>query len=222
MRVIPNRTDDEGPPARLLRQREQRQHSAGAALFCAIGIVAIQIAGRAHATIMHVRHTLIPTRANDVGGEINFVVRRTNAGAELDHEVARSGSKFGVHPVNRVRDDAELCSLLPGMDQSDRASDRIDEVNGATIRHVDAETDTALVRHQTIASIETFVGSHRRVDHADAIIVNLLRRDEGHSCDAIESPHFSMNLIEPLECFRFFVRDIDSRDTRGEAVHETG
>ncbi len=178
--------------------------------------------GGADARVVDADHTVISTGPNNLGCEINFIMRRTNAGAELHDEVARSGSKFGVHPVNRVRDDAELCSLLPGMDQSDRASDRIDEVNGATIRHVDAETDTALVRHQTIASIETFVGSHRRVDHADAIIVNLLRRDEGHSCDAIESPHFSMNLIEPLECFRFFVRDIDSRDTRGEAVHETG
>src|SRR6266581_7570732 len=76
------------PSARIgrrltVREAEQREHPAGATFFGPIGIVGVQIAGRANAAVMNLVQACSLTLSNDIRSEIDLVMGRTNARAEL-------------------------------------------------------------------------------------------------------------------------------------------
>ena len=70
-------------------QPEQRQHATGFSFFGAIGIVTIQITSRADARVVNFFHAERPTLPDNFRREIDFVMRRTNTGAELHDQFGR-------------------------------------------------------------------------------------------------------------------------------------
>ena len=72
--------------AASLSQTEQCEHAAGFSFLGAIGIVKIGMTSCADAAVVDLFYALRATLLDDVCREIDFVMRRTNAGTELhDH-----------------------------------------------------------------------------------------------------------------------------------------
>ena len=144
-----------GEHFRLIRNRwiesNYGQHPAGFSFFGAIGVVAVQIAGGADAGVVDLLNAERTTLPDDFGGEIDFVVRRANAGTELHDHVRGIGAEAINHLSDRVCDDAELGAFAPGMHKADRRRFRIYDVNRATVGDVNAERDTALIRDNAVA-----------------------------------------------------------------------
>ncbi len=65
------------------------------------------------------------------------------------------------------------------MNEADRATNRIYQVNCATIRDIYSEAQIKLIRDQTIGSVEATIAIERPVDCGDKIAMDLLRRGEG-------------------------------------------
>src|SRR4029077_18564308 len=68
---------------RPLPQCNQSKHAAGFSLFGAIGIVTIQIAGRAYAGVVNLFYPEGATLPDDFRRKIDLVMRRANTGTEL-------------------------------------------------------------------------------------------------------------------------------------------
>ncbi len=85
------------PARRLGSHRQEREHSAGAAFFCAVGIVAGRLACSACAGIVNLLDAQRTALAEDLSGEVDLVVRRTNARTELNHEIAGNGTEPLTH-----------------------------------------------------------------------------------------------------------------------------
>src|SRR5438477_10554861 len=99
----------------VLRQREQRQHSSGSTFLGAIGIIALRFTSRAGARVMYLRHTRAAKLPNDLGCEIDLVMRRPNTGAELRDNIRSLGTELLVHLSNRGCDDPALRAFAPRM-----------------------------------------------------------------------------------------------------------
>ena len=84
------------------------KHPAGFTFLGAIGIVAVQIAGGAESGVVDLLNAQRTTLPDDFGSEIDFIVRRANAGTELHDHLRRIGSEAINHFVNGIGDDAEL------------------------------------------------------------------------------------------------------------------
>lgn len=106
------------------------------------------------------------------------------------------------------------------MHQPNRATHRIDQINRAAIRHVDAETNATLIRNQAITTIKAFVSGDGIIDNRHAIPMHLLRGDEWRGAEAVLGSDFAMNAIQPGERFRFVVRHLDPRHPQGETVRD--
>ena len=102
------------------------------------------------------------------------------------------------------------------MHESDRLLNRIDKIDRAAIRNVDAEANAALVRDQPITRIEAGIVRDRRIDDGDTVTVNLLSRDERRFANPELVPHLAMNAIETTKRFRFVRADVNASDARGE------
>ena len=106
--------------------------------FRAVGIIAVQIAGGAAAGIVHALYARGSGLPNDLRREVDLIVRRSNAGAELHDKIAWPRAETFPHFLDRARDDRQFRPLLPGMNEPDAALDRIDQVNGAAISDINA------------------------------------------------------------------------------------
>src|SRR6476646_10380726 len=163
------------------------QHPPGFSLVGAVGVVASQITGSARAGVVDVLNAERPALPDDFGGEIDFVVRRANAGAELHDHVRGIGAEAFNHLSDRVCDDAKLGSFASGMHKANRRRFWIYDVNCAAVSDVNAERDAALIGDDSIArgefaawrgrrSAASAVGAERRpylIDNCNFISVDL-------------------------------------------------
>jgi len=119
------------------------------------------VAGRAYARIVNFFHTQRATLPDNFRGEIDFVMRWANTGAEL-HDHARG---IGAEAINRfpdrIRDDAELGAFASGVYKTDRRRFWIDNVNSTTVGNVNAQRDAALIRDDAVAPREFYLASLR-------------------------------------------------------------
>jgi hypothetical protein len=202
----------------MLPQSQKREHPAGAALLGAIGIVTRQVASRADPGIVDRAHAEIPALPDDVGGKIDFVMRWSNTRTQLDNQVGWTRPELISHRLNRVRDHAEFGAFLAGMDESDRATNGIDEINRTAIGNVYAETDPMLISDDPIAIGETFVRRDRHVHNGNLFPMDLLRGDERSRAQLMFGANFSMNTVESCERFGLVVRHLDAGNTERETV----
>ena len=106
----------------------------------------------ADAAVVDFMNTERAALPDDISSEIDFVVRRANAWAELHDYLLGIGAEAIDHLLDRVRDDAELGAFASGMHKADRRRSRIYDVNCATICDVNAERDTALIGDDAVAA----------------------------------------------------------------------
>jgi len=104
------------------------------------------------------------------------------------------------------------------MHQPNRVTHRIDQINRAAIRDVDAETNAALICNQAITTLKALVSGDGFIDNRHAISMHLLRGNERRRAEAVLGSDFAMNAIQPGERFRFVVRHPDPRHTQSETV----
>src|SRR5438477_1652514 len=136
-------------------QRQQRQHPARLSLFRAIRIVMFQIAGRTDTAVVNFFDTGIATLPGNFGGEINFVMRRPNAGAELRDQIARPDTKSLAHPFNCAPNDSEGSSFLARMNQTNCCCILVNQIDRAAVGHINPEANIPLIRNQPITPFET-------------------------------------------------------------------
>ena len=76
-----------GEYRRTLLKRQEREHATSPPFLGAIGIIAVQVARGADSRIIHRRNAEITALAHDLRSEIDFIMRWSNAGTELDHQI---------------------------------------------------------------------------------------------------------------------------------------
>jgi hypothetical protein len=204
--------------AASLPEAEQREHAAGFSFFGAVGIVQIEMAGGADAAVVDLFHALGAALLDDLSGEIDFVMGRSNAGTKLDDHVRGLATESRSHLLDCFRGDGQLGSFFSGMDEADGGRDRIDNVNGAAIGHVNAEGDAALIGDETVATRQVPVGFERLVDNFNLVAVNLVGREQRPAAHTNRFTNFMMNRIESAQDLGFVVRDIDAGDASGKSV----
>ena len=126
---------------------------------------------------------------------------------------------FG-HRFDGVRDDTELRPFFPGMHQTNRIADGIDDENGAAIGDINAEANAALICDQAVTTVQTFVLCGRLVDNTNALSVHLLRGNERRTAESVFPSDLPMNTVQPSERFHFIVRHLDIGDTQCETVND--
>src|SRR5262249_349234 len=162
---------------------------------------------------------------DDFGSKIDFVVRWPNAGAELNNYVGGIGAEAFNHLPDRVRDDPKLGSFASGMHKANSRCFWIQGVNCAAVRDVNAERDAALIRDNSVATVEFPAinpagdsGRYSAFDNGDLVSVDLLRGEQR----PIEKPgcvaNFAMRGIEPLQHFGFIMRNVDAGNSVREDV----
>jgi hypothetical protein len=203
-------------------QREEGEHATGASFFGAIRIVARQIAGSANAAIVDRRDSEIAALPCDLRSEINLIVRRANAGTELNDEIGCMRTKLCGHFVDRGRYDPKLGAFFAGMHEANGAANWIYQEDCTAIGDVNAEANAALISDQSIAILETFASANLRIDEGDLFSMDLLGGDEGPISEPVFAANFPMHSVQPRESFRLVVRHLDPRDTQCETVNDPG
>ena len=201
-----------------LFKSKQGEHAAGASFFGAVGIVAIDMAGGADAAVVDFTHTLRATLFYNFRGEIDFVMRRTNAGTQLHNQVGRSRSEARAHLRDRIRDDAQLCPFAAGVDETDGRRFWIDNINRATIGDMNAEQNFPLVRDDSVATGELSAQFNWSIDNRNFVSVNLFCGKQRPIFHTNFASNVSMRGFESSQCPGFIVRNVDAGDPPDKSV----
>ena len=172
----------------------------------------MKITGGADAGVVDLLNAEGPALPDDFGAEIDFVVRRPNAGTELHHHVRRIGPEAFNHLSHRVCDDAKLGAFSSGMHKANRRRFWIYDVNCATVSDVNAKRDATLVRDDAVAAGEFATinsaedsGRYSAIDNSDFVSVDLFGGEQRPIAKAGCVANFPMCGVEPLQHFGFIV-----------------
>lgn len=161
---------------------ENREHASSFPKFHPIRVVTVHVRSGADPAVDYLPNPSCPALRNDLRGEIDLVFWRANARAELRDHAVWLTTVFRNHLFNRYSRDAKSAPYLSRMQKSDCAADRIDEVDGAAIRHINAEANAGTVRDESIRSRHW---GHRVGIHGDDIYaMDLLGDDEAPRVEA--------------------------------------
>ena len=178
----------------------------------------IEMTRRAAAVVVNFPHTCGTTLLDNLGGEIDFVMRGPNARAELRNEVGCLHPEAFVQQFDCVCGNSQCASFFARVDQTDSAEVAINEIKGAAIGDVDAETNIALVGNQSIAISEATIVGERRIDDGDFVSMHLLRRNKRTLLQAKFAPRAPMNFVETIEHNGFVVRQFDAGNAPNKPV----
>src|ERR1700730_17856277 len=131
------------------------------------------MARRADAGAVDMLHAFGAALLDNFCREIDFVMRRTNARAELHNQFGRVRSEPFPHLLYRFWDNRELGPIFSGMDETDGRRFWINNVNRATIGDVNPERDFSLIRDDAVTAREFFVARRWNIDNRNFITVNL-------------------------------------------------
>jgi len=158
----------------------------------------LQIASCADAAVVDFPHALVATLLDNFRREIDLVMRRTNAGTELHDQIARLRSELLDHLGDCIRNDAELCPLAAGMEETDSWRVWIDNVNSAAVGDMNAERDTRLICNEAVAAGEVFILVNCSIDNCDLVAVNLFGGEQRPIANANCVSNFPMHCVESL------------------------
>ena len=171
-----------------------------------------QITGSACPGVVDLLNAERAALPDDLGAEIDFVVRRPNARAELHDHARGIGAEVFDHLSDRVCDDAKLGAFASGMHQPNCRRFWIYDVNCATVSDVNAERDAALIGDNAIAAPEFATinsaedsGPYSAIDNGDFVSVDLFGGEQRPIAKAGCVANFAMCGVEPLEHFGFIV-----------------
>ncbi len=145
--------------------------------------------------IMHVAHSSGASLPHDLGCEVDLVMRRTNARAELHDEVFRSGAADLAHLLDRARNDAEFGAFPARVDEPDEPRAAIHEIDRSAIRHINREADSRRRRDQSIDAWD----SDLLIDDRNVAAVHLLGSRKGLPGEAEVVSSLAMHTPEPRE-----------------------
>ena len=158
----------------------------------------LQIASCAHGAVVDFPHALVATLLDNFRREIDLVMRRTNAGTELHDQIARLRSELLDHLGDCIRNDAKLCALAAGMDETDGWRIWIDNVNSAAVSDMNAERDTRLICNEAVAAGEMLILVNRSIDNCDLVAMNLFGGKQRPIADSNRVSNFPMHCVESL------------------------
>src|SRR5437588_4224240 len=203
---------------RRLQQSHHGQHPPGPTFLRAIRIVVLQVTSSADLVIVNLFDPALATLSHNLRREIDFVMRRTDAGTQLNDEIGRLDPEFLPHQVDCTTHNPEHGPFFSGMNQSNCPGISVHQVNRAAISHVNSKANTALIGNQPIAIFETVISDRDRIKTCDVVSMNLAHGDKF----AIAQPNSvscqPMNLVEVFQDNRFVMRQLDSRNTSHESV----
>ena len=112
----------------------------------------------------------------DRGGEVDFVKRRADAGAELHDHLRGVAAEFALHLFDGDGGDAEFAAFAAGVQERDDAALGIDEENWAAIGDVDAKADARIGGDEAVGARDG--RDALRIDDGDFAAVDLMGRNE--------------------------------------------
>jgi hypothetical protein len=147
--------------------------------------------------LFDVERAALPDNFN---GEIDFVVRRTNAGTQLHDHICGIGTEAISHFQNGVRDDAELGTFASGVHKANRGGFGVDEINCATVGDVNAEGDAPLIRDNAVArgKFEAHKAAAAAIDNGNVVFVDLLSGEQRPIADTDYVANLTMRNVEAL------------------------
>src|SRR5262249_13218605 len=121
---------------------------------------------------------------------------------------------------DRVRHDAELRAFATGMHQTDGRCFRIDDVNSAAVRDVNAQHDPALIGDDAVAAGEFAArrAAATAINHCDFVSVNLFCGEQWPVADANCVANFAMCGFESPQHFCFSMRNFDAGNSLRESM----
>src|ERR1700730_12406702 len=96
------------------------------------------------------------------------------------------------------------------MDETDGRRFWINNVNRATIGDGNPERDFSLIRDDAVTAREFFVDRRWNMYNRNFIRVNLFCSGQRPIAHADRATNLEMTLVEPLQCFRFVMGNIDA------------
>ncbi len=169
-------------------------------------------------TVVNLTDAFGATLFDDFRGEIDFIMRRTNAGTQLHNQVGRLRSEACAHLCDRIRNDAQLGPFAAGMDETDGRPFWIDNINRATIGDMNAEQNFPLVRDDSVATGELSAQSNWSIDNRNFVSVNLFCGKQRPTFHTNFASNVSMRGFESSQCPGFIVRNIDAGDPPDKSV----
>jgi hypothetical protein len=203
-----------------LFETKKGEHATGFAFFGAIRIVTVQVARRTDARVVNFFYAERAALPDNFRGEIDFVMRRANARAELHDQIRGLGTEAINHCSDRVWDDTELSAFASGMHKSYGRLLWIENVNSTTVSDVNAQRDTGLIGDDAVAArkVAAHGAAATTIDDADFVSVNLFGYEKRPTAHADCVANFAMGSIEPLQHFSFIVQNIYAGNSLREDV----
>lgn len=156
----------------------------------------------------------------DGGGEVDFVMRRADAGGDLRDDVRGLGSGGGEEDFERGGGDVEFRAFAAGVGEGDAASVAVDKIDRGAIGDMDAEGDTASGGDEGVGS-----GGGRGCgfgDEGDLVRVDLSGAGEGKAGEAKGVERGSLVLGEAGHGGEAVGAHIEIRDALEEGVEDAG
>jgi hypothetical protein len=178
----------------------------------------LQVTSGADLVIVNLFDPALATLSHNLRREIDFVMRRTDAGTQLNDEIGRLDPEFLPHQVDCTVHNSERGSFFSGMNQANYPGISVHQVNRAAISYVNPKADIALIRNQPIAIFETVIRGRDRFDSCDLVSMNLAHRNEFSITQAKNLPRLPMHLVEVFQDDGFVMRQFDSRNAPHESV----
>jgi hypothetical protein len=153
---------------------------------------------------------------DDQRRKIDLVIWWPNARAELNHQIPRIRSELPAHLLDGHGRDSELGPFFPGVQQTDRAANGINDIDRAAIGHIDAEANARRGSDEAIGSGHGIQGFLTGAN--DIVSMDLQACDKLHlpAIDRVASSR--VPLIETLQREFAVNRDINPESSLREAV----
>ena len=191
------------------------EEPSGAALFAAIRVVFVCVRSSAGAAIEDLAHAGFPCLSDKIRREIHFVLRRTNAGTNLQEDIRRIAAKIVAHCRDRSRNDSKFSASLSGVDEPNRSQLFVCKIDGSAVSDVNRQAKSALIGDKSVRlGNRGPVGS---VNSGDDIAMNLFRKSERHLFEAERFSRLALNGKKAGQNGISITRDIDA----GTALDES-
>lgn len=188
------------------------------AVVAAVGIVTLGVGVGAEFTIVVLRGGDAEGEGIevDLGRKVDLVMRRPDAGGELDDEITGAGAVGFFHRGDGSGNDAELAAVLAGVEEGDGDVCGIDEVNSGAVGDVDPEKGAGSVGHEAIDSGKVVRAELR--DGGDGVGVDLLGSPSLLVSEAEVADGLGVKRGEAGEGFGLGDGDIDTGNAGDEGV----
>jgi hypothetical protein len=193
----------------------ESEEPSGTALFAAIRVVFVWVRSSAGAAIKDLAHAGFPGLSDKIRREIHFVLRRTNAGTNLQEDIRRIAAKIVAHCRDRSRNDSKFGASLTGVDEANRSQSFVCNVDGSAVGDVNRQAESALIGDKSVRLGNR--GPVGGVNSGDAVAMNLFRKSERHLFEAERFSRLALNGKKAGQDLISITGDIDARAALDES-----